>query len=120
MIPTPYFVREMRKHWETCLGNISNDALEASWGQLANAFTSHINGHADGGNGRIWTILSPSTGTGKTEGAILYCAMLTGLFKAAPQEHPGILISKKLLQDLKFNTGFRGRKTQRIPVQPFL
>jgi hypothetical protein len=99
VIPTPYFVREMRKHWETCLGNISNDALEASWGQLANAFTSHINGHAEPGNECNWTILSPSTGTGKTEGAILYSAMLTGFFKAAPQQHPGILIVTRMIKD---------------------
>lgn len=99
LIPTPYFVREMRKHWETSLGNISNNALEVSWGQLADAFTSHINGHTDPENERTWTILSPPTGTGKTEGAILYSAMLTGVFTAAPQLHPGILIVTRMIKD---------------------
>lgn len=98
MVPTPMFVREMIRHWEG-LGHVSNKALEDTWRQLAEAFIEHVKAHEDPSKDGIWTVLSPPTGTGKTEGAILYGAMLSGVFTAAPQLHPGILIVTRMIKD---------------------
>ena len=99
MISASMFVREMKKHWEGPLENISNCALEDSWHQLAEAFISHVHAHDDPEREGTWSVLSPPTGTGKTQGTILYCAMLSSVLKEHPELHPGILIVTKLIDD---------------------
>jgi hypothetical protein len=98
MVPVSMFVKEMKEHWEE-LGHVSNKALEDTWRQLAEAFIDHVKAHEDPSKDGIWTVLSHPTGTGKTEGAILYGAMLSGVFTAAPQLHPGILIVTRMIKD---------------------
>lgn len=98
MVPTPMFVKEMIRHWEG-LGHVSNKALEDTWKQLAEAFIDHVKAHEFPSMEGNWTVLSPPTGTGKTEGAILYSAMLSGVFTADPQLHPGILIVTRMIKD---------------------
>lgn len=66
------FVEVMDKHWTDELGNVSSDALRACWKQLAETFNNHIRGEA----GDRWDVLPFPTGAGKTEGAIVFCALL--------------------------------------------
>ncbi|MBE0574211.1 hypothetical protein IH575_04900 [Candidatus Dojkabacteria bacterium] len=94
----------MRKHWEERLGNVSNKALEKTWRQLAGAFIEHVKAHDDPNGKDHWTVLSPPTGSGKTQGTILYCAMLSEGMKGAP-EHPGVLIVTKLIDDADIIAG---------------
>jgi hypothetical protein len=89
----------MKKHWEERLGNTSNKSLEASWSQMAETFAAHINGHGIPDNADKWSVLSLPTGTGKTQGAILYCAILSQRLKTPVPLHPGVLIVTKLIDD---------------------
>jgi hypothetical protein len=66
---------------------------------MAEAFTGHINGHGDPDNADTWTVISLPTGTGKTQGAILYCAILSQLLETPVPLHPGVLIVTKLIDD---------------------
>lgn len=99
MISPPHFVQEMRQRWETHLGYPSNPALEESWAQLAQAFVDHVKAHDTPGEEVGWTVLRLPTGTGKTEGTILYSAMLSGDVADVPQLHPGILIVTRMIKD---------------------
>jgi hypothetical protein len=98
MVPVSIFVKEMRRHWEE-LGHVSSNALEDSWKQLAKAFLDHVKVHEDPSKDGLWTVLSLPTGTGKTEGTILYSAMLSQVLRVSPDLHPGILIVTKLIDD---------------------
>lgn len=100
MVPASLFVREMKQHWKEVLLNVSNKALEDTWQQLAEAFIEHVSAHDDPDQREIWTVLGHPTGTGKTQGTILYCAMLSGLLKSSPQDHPGVLIVTKLIEEV--------------------
>lgn len=76
------FVEAMTNRWQTEYNNTANPALQKSWEQLAVTLNTHITGI----KARRWSVLSPPTGTGKSKGLALYCAML-------PQKkHPGVLI----------------------------
>ena len=98
MVPAPFFVREMRRNWEE-LGHVSSNALEGSWKQLAEAFIDHVKAHEDPGRDGRWTVLGLPTGTGKTEGTILYSAILSQLLRVDPNMHPGILIITRMIKD---------------------
>jgi len=98
VIPPPYFAREMSRYWEEFLGNISNSALMATWEQMGKAFIDHINSHDNQNKEDRWTVLSPPTGTGKSQGVILYCAILSQLLKEAQDLHPGVLIVTRFIR----------------------
>jgi hypothetical protein len=89
----------MKVHWEERLGNVSNKALEESWGQIAQAFLTHVKSHDNPGQETSWTVLSPPTGTGKTEATILYCAMLSPICQKSSQGHPGILVVTRMIKE---------------------
>ena len=93
LIPPHHFVDEMEKHWEKRLGNISSEALRKVWMQIAGTFGSHIGGFGDF---ERWTILQPPTGSGKTQGTIVYCKMLSRLNR---RDHPGVLIVTRRIDD---------------------
>jgi hypothetical protein len=93
LIPPHHFVDEMEKHWEERLGNISSEALRKVWMQIAGTFGSHIGGFGDF---ERWTILQPPTGSGKTQGTIVYCKMLSRLNR---KDHPGVLIVTRRIDD---------------------
>ena len=73
MIDPKVFVKEMEQHWTKDLGNVSSEALRQVWYQQANNFGYYAIGdsHRD-----EWTVLQPPTGSGKTQGTIVYCSML--------------------------------------------
>lgn len=87
LLPPSRFVEEMERHWTEKLGNVSSEALRRTWHQMASCFAKHIMSHDEPELQGEWTILSPPTGSGKTQGTIIYCSMLTEL-----RDHPGVLI----------------------------
>ncbi len=86
------FVERMQEHWETTLGNVSSDALRLVWKQLSSTFNGYIGGHAD----KEWYVLQPPTGSGKTQGTIVYASMLSELEMT---DHPGMLIVTRRIFD---------------------
>ena len=90
-IESGFFISEMKKLWEG-YGNHSNDALERNWGLMAEIFQRHIDGSPD------WDILPLPTGTGKTEGACLYSALLGSNLD---HKHPGVLIVTHQIESAK-------------------
>ncbi len=69
------FVEAMEDRWVNVLGNASNPNLRATWRQMCEEFNATIARTLSGRTGK-WRVLTPETGTGKTEGTILYCSML--------------------------------------------
>ena len=93
MIDPREFTNEMEKYWSRKLGNVPSEALRKVWFQLAKVFGRYAIGitHRD-----EWTVLQPPTGSGKTQGTIVYCSMLP---KVAGDSHPGVLIVTRLKTD---------------------
>lgn len=87
------FAKEMERYWVDHLGNISSEALRKVWMQIAGTFGSHIGGFCDF---ERWTVLQPPTGSGKTQGTIVYCSMLSRLNR---ENHPGVLIVTRRIDD---------------------
>jgi hypothetical protein len=90
------FMKQMDRHWTTELQNISNTSLKESWKKLAELFQDQIQGVGDEETRTKWRVFSPPTGTGKTEGTVLYASML-GHFE--DHQHPGVLIIVRLIED---------------------
>ena len=101
------FVRRMDQHWTSTLYNISSNELRDVWYQIASTFNDHISDQQSG-----WDILSPPTGSGKTEGTVIYCSMLADV---PDKSHPGVLIVTRMIKDCDKIAGrineFGGRKT---------
>lgn len=91
VIPPESFALAMRQHWQDTLANVSSLALEALWKTIAKAFNAAIVS-----TGPEWTVLQPPTGTGKTQGACLYSAMVAKENMTSP-EKIGILIVTRLI-----------------------
>ena len=93
MIKPKDFIKEMEKHWTERLGNVSSKALRKVWYQQAEVYGYYAIGdsHRD-----EWTVLQPPTGSGKTQGTIVYCSMLSRL---TGDLHPGVLIVTRLKAD---------------------
>ncbi|RAZ78255.1 DEAD/DEAH box helicase family protein [Mesorhizobium atlanticum] len=88
------FARHMKTHWESALGNRSNPALEQLWQITAATFNEAILT----GDQR-WRVLEPATGTGKTQGLIVYSAMMAELNAAgAPSNCTGILVVVRTIE----------------------
>jgi len=85
------FVDSMEKHWTEELKLISNPALRESWKQTINIFNYHIHNHEIPEIAQKWTVLSPPTGSGKTQSIQLYAALLAQTI-SNDAEHPAILI----------------------------
>ena len=70
------FVSAMTEHWQTSLGNVVSPELQAVWRQMATTFNRQIINHGTP-EGDRWKVLQPATGTGKSQGLALYCALLS-------------------------------------------
>jgi len=90
------FVERMEYHWTHKLENVTSEALRNVWKQLAQAFNENISGNISADYDR-WIVVQPPTGSGKTQGAILYNAMLALEINQA--EHPGSLIVTRLKEE---------------------
>ena len=89
IIDRELFVKTMEEHWVHCLGNVSSHALRQTWRQIGRVFNEHIANHDNPFYAKNWNVLQPKTGTGKTQGTIVYCSLLSQL---DDDEHPGVLI----------------------------
>lgn len=63
---------------------------------MAVAFGRQIIQHDDPDQRAEWLVLAPPTGSGKTQGIMVYCSMMANV---PPQEHPGVLIVTRLIDD---------------------
>jgi Lhr-like helicase len=93
MIDPREFTDEMEKYWSEKLGNVPSEALRKVWFQLAKVFGRYAIGKT---HRNEWTVLQPPTGSGKTQGTIVYCSMLP---KVVGDSHPGVLIVTRLKTD---------------------
>lgn len=93
MIDPREFTNEMENYWSGKLGNVSSEALRNVWFQLARVFGRYAIGET---HRNEWTVLQPPTGSGKTQGTIVYCSMLT---RTTGSSHPGALIVTRLKTD---------------------
>lgn len=84
------FVARMTERWTTELNNVPSPELQAVWSQMADAFNAQI-ADADNPDADRWRVLQPATGTGKSQGAALFAAMLSDV------DHPGVLIVTRLI-----------------------
>ncbi len=86
-----HFARAMKTHWETRLGNVANESLFSLWETMAKAFNAAISRQDN-----RWAVLQPPTGTGKTQGLMVYAAMLAMQNQTA--ENPvGLLVVTRLI-----------------------
>ena len=85
----PPFIDAMVDRWITECDLTHTPLLTASWEQMAKTFNTHI----AGANSSRWSVLHPSTGTGKSTGLAVYCGMLPLL------NHPGVLIVVRMKSD---------------------
>ena len=83
------FVARMTEHWSTTLECVATPKLKAIWAIMADTFSDKIDSH-DTDTATEWRVLYPETGTGKTQGLCVYCAMLP------EAEHPGVLIVTRM------------------------
>lgn len=96
IIDREMFIEAMEKHWEQRLGNVSSHALRQTWRQIGRVFNEHIANHDNPFYAKNWNVLQPKTGTGKTQGTIVYCSLLSRL---PDDEHPGVLIVTRRIKD---------------------
>ncbi|MEL7484614.1 MAG: hypothetical protein AAFN41_09690 [Planctomycetota bacterium] len=82
----------MTSHWETRLGNVPSTSLKQSWEQAFKTFNRKTN---DAGTDRAsdWHVLSPKTGTGKSESLKVYASEVSREKRIAP----GIMIVVRLI-----------------------
>ncbi len=73
-VPAAQFVNAMESHWISN-GNISSPAFRELWKQQGDTFNAKIGTHGTK-EGSTWVYLAPPTGTGKTEGLIVWCSLL--------------------------------------------
>ena len=89
MVPESEYLSAIEGHWTGKLGNISSEALRLTWKQICIVLNAKIASWDDPKEKSRWPVLQPSTGTGKTQGLIVYSALLSTL---SPESHPGVLI----------------------------
>lgn len=99
------FAKAMRDHWEK-LDNVSSDALMQLWQDMGSAFSRAIlvgSGSMKGnlGEEHQWQILQPPTGTGKTQGACVYAAMVAEQNLGLPEggSRTGVLMVTRTIKD---------------------
>jgi hypothetical protein len=88
------FASAMTVHWENTLGNVPSDKLRSLWSTMAETFGTAITAQDD-----VWRVLQPPTGSGKTQGATLYSALVAQKNQEVPPEdRVGVLIVVRLIE----------------------
>lgn len=96
MIEINEFVRAMTSHWTNSLGNVCSRNLQKAWRQIGEAFNAHIESHDNPKSASKWTVLSPPTGSGKSQGTAVYCSLLS---RIPIEKRVGALIVTRLKVD---------------------
>jgi hypothetical protein len=86
----------MEARWTSELMNKASPALRMLWTQMAHVFGRHILDHTDDKHSAQWAVLNLPTGTGKTQGTMLYCAMMADVPYV---HHPGVLLVVPRIED---------------------
>ena len=106
-IPPDQFASAMKAHWTNpnTLKNVSSPALVDLWTVMAKTFNKAIEGNdhsainnpfAEG----KWMVLSPATGSGKTEGCRIYSAMqaVANLHRSSPNKVGILIVTREIEQ----------------------
>jgi hypothetical protein len=88
------FAERMFQHWEKNLRNIGSPALRETWAWIGHHLNLHLMDHDNPSDQNQWYVLSAPTGTGKTQGVVTYCVMLS-----ESDAHPGALIITRRIAD---------------------
>jgi co-chaperonin GroES (HSP10) len=89
------FMKEMSDHWTINLKNTASLKLKAMWKGMAETFNQSIQDSAFEG-AEQWKVLQPPTGSGKTQGLIVYLSMLA---KESPEVGALIVVRLKAQAD---------------------
>jgi hypothetical protein len=90
------FHERMRSHWETTLGNVYSPRIGEQWVDLARTFNAHVEDASNPQGPQQYSVVAAPLGTGKTQGLILYCVLLSEKYG---DEAPGVLIITRLTRD---------------------
>lgn len=96
LVPPQAFAARMEQHWINNLELTSSPALRQQWFVTAATFRQAITDTAEN-HETPWRILQPPTGSGKTQGAIVYAAMQAELNSTSQLIPVGILIVTRLI-----------------------
>ena len=77
-VPVDCFVSNMKNHWQSSLKNTSSPELENIWSKICETFNHKVENEFS----PIWHVLQPPTGSGKTQGLVIYCSMLPEIIGA--------------------------------------
>lgn len=87
VVPPADFTCAMETHWTGTLGNSTSLAFRQLWAVMATTFNEAVEKRDS-----LWRVLQPPTGTGKTQGAIVYSALMARRNAEAPESRTGILM----------------------------
>jgi len=90
------FVDKMEQRW-TGFGNVVNPPLRLSWVQQCTTFNDKVRASEAPWEEEAWKVLCPPTGSGKTQGVIVYASMLNT--PPIPAIHPGMIIVTRRIAD---------------------
>jgi hypothetical protein len=92
------FVSTMEQRWNTELNNVSSPVLKDVWRTICNTFNHSIQNSLN--PGAKWQILNPPAGSGKSQGAAVYCSLLAKKNAELPLESQvGVLIVTRFVDD---------------------
>jgi hypothetical protein len=103
------FACAMQAHWTNpnTLNNVSSPALMSLWTVMADTFNKAIEGNTaadnpfrDNPENGKWMVLSPATGSGKTQGIRLYSAMqaVANLHRPSPNKVGILIVTREIEQ----------------------
>ena len=69
------FLEKMESRWSG-FGNVVTPQLRVAWHQLCTALNDKLRASEDPWEEEVWKVLCPPTGSGKTQGLIVYAALL--------------------------------------------
>src|ERR1700733_249829 len=109
------FANAMQAHWTNpnTLNNVSSPALVSLWAVMADTFNQAIEGNIaslgqgpwdnpfrDNPENGKWMVLSPATGSGKTQGIRLYSAMqaVANLHRPSPDKVGILIVTREIEQ----------------------
>jgi hypothetical protein len=92
------FVSAMEQRWNTDLNNISSPVLKGVWKAICNTFNNSIENSLT--PGAKWQILNPPAGSGKSQGAVVYCSLLAKKnAELSLESQVGVLIVTRFVED---------------------
>lgn len=98
LVPPQAFAARMEQHWVKTLTLSSSPALLQQWVVTATTFLQAITDTVEKSEA-LWRVLQPPTGSGKTQGAVMYAAMQAELNAVSGHKPVGILIVTRLIAE---------------------